>query len=209
MTQVPVQPFRATYRARAPPSTVAVAVRHSGTFWFRGRLSAVAATVGAEEDGLVLEGAARVDAISIGEPAAMRASVLGRRSSMPTGIPKSPFAGVKSPRPGPVRVSQWRRPLERSRLLTSAGRWADSSHLPTTEEAVSRAGGEKRCPRRSWSSAAALLSSAVLLGVAPGWMNLRSAMVEPRMRRGMVPPQIRACRPPCATDPERRLSRSW
>lgn len=33
--------------------------------------------MGAEEDGLVLEGAARVDSISIVEPAAMRASVLG------------------------------------------------------------------------------------------------------------------------------------
>jgi polyisoprenoid-binding protein YceI len=51
-------------------------VRHSGVFWYRGSLSDVAATLRGGDD-LALEGSARVDSISVVEPAAMRASVLG------------------------------------------------------------------------------------------------------------------------------------
>ena len=77
MSTVAVQPFSGTYQARPEPSTFAFAVRHSGVFRFRGSLSDVAATLRADGDGLVLEGSAQVDSISIVEPAAMRASVLG------------------------------------------------------------------------------------------------------------------------------------
>jgi polyisoprenoid-binding protein YceI len=77
MSSVAVQPFSGTYQARPEPSTFAFAVRHSGVFWYRGSLSDVAATLRADGDGLVLEGSARVDSISVVEPAAMRASVLG------------------------------------------------------------------------------------------------------------------------------------
>jgi polyisoprenoid-binding protein YceI len=59
------------------PSTFAFAVRHSGVFWYRGSLSDVAATLRADGDALALEGSARVESISVVEPAAMRASVLG------------------------------------------------------------------------------------------------------------------------------------
>jgi polyisoprenoid-binding protein YceI len=77
MSSVSVQPFSGTYRAQLEPSTFAFAVRHSGVFWFRGSLSDVAATLRADGDALALEGSARVDSISVVEPAAMRASVLG------------------------------------------------------------------------------------------------------------------------------------
>jgi polyisoprenoid-binding protein YceI len=72
-----IQPFSGTYRAEPVPSTFAFAVRHSGVFWYRGSLSDVAATLRADGDALALEGSARVDSISVLEPAAMRASVLG------------------------------------------------------------------------------------------------------------------------------------
>jgi polyisoprenoid-binding protein YceI len=52
-------------------------VRHSGVFWYRGSLSDVTATLRSDGDALTLEGSARVDSISVVEPAAMRASVLG------------------------------------------------------------------------------------------------------------------------------------
>ncbi len=65
-----------TYRALAP-SSFAFAVRHSGVFWYRGSFSDVTATLREHGDALVLEGSARVDSISVVEPAAMRASVLG------------------------------------------------------------------------------------------------------------------------------------
>jgi polyisoprenoid-binding protein YceI len=68
-----------TYRAQPVPSSFAFAVRHSGVFWYRGSLSDVAATLRGDDDGdaLALEGSARVDSISVVEPSAMRASVLG------------------------------------------------------------------------------------------------------------------------------------
>jgi len=77
MSQLATQPFYGTYRAQPAPSTFAFAVRHSAAFWFRGSLSEVAATLRADDDGLVLVGFADVESISVFEPAAMRASVLG------------------------------------------------------------------------------------------------------------------------------------
>jgi polyisoprenoid-binding protein YceI len=77
MTSVSAQPFSGTYRAQPVPSSFAFAVRHSGVFWYRGSLSDVAATLSGDGDDLALEGAARVDSLSVVEPPAMRASVLG------------------------------------------------------------------------------------------------------------------------------------
>ena len=77
MTSIAVQPFAGTYRAQPVPLSFVFAVRHSGVFWYRGSLSDMAATLRGDGDALMLEGSARVDSISVVEPAAMRASVLG------------------------------------------------------------------------------------------------------------------------------------
>jgi polyisoprenoid-binding protein YceI len=77
MSTVAAQPFSGAYSAQPVASTFAFAVRHSGVFWFRGSLSDVAATLRGDGDALALEGSARVESISIVEPAALRASVLG------------------------------------------------------------------------------------------------------------------------------------
>jgi polyisoprenoid-binding protein YceI len=77
MSSVTTQHFSGTFRAQPEPSSFAFAVRHTGVFWFRGSLSDVTATLRGDGDALALEGAARVDSISVVEPAAMRASVLG------------------------------------------------------------------------------------------------------------------------------------
>jgi polyisoprenoid-binding protein YceI len=77
MSSVAVQPFSGTYLALPEPSSFSFAVRHSGVFWYRGSLSDVAATLRGDGDALALEGSARVDSISVVEPPAMRASVLG------------------------------------------------------------------------------------------------------------------------------------
>ena len=77
MTTVAIQPFSGTYGALPVPSTFSFAVRHSGVFWYRGSLSDVEATLRGDGDALALEGSARVESISVLEPAAMRASVLG------------------------------------------------------------------------------------------------------------------------------------
>jgi polyisoprenoid-binding protein YceI len=77
MSSLSTQPFTGTFRAQSEPSTIAFAVRHSGIFRFRGAFTEVAATLSGAGDALALEGSARVDSISIVEPAAMRASVVG------------------------------------------------------------------------------------------------------------------------------------
>jgi polyisoprenoid-binding protein YceI len=77
MSQVAAHSFTGTFRAEPVPSTFAFGVRHSDTFTFRGALPEVAATLRADGDTLTLEGAARVDSISVVEPEGMRASLLG------------------------------------------------------------------------------------------------------------------------------------
>jgi polyisoprenoid-binding protein YceI len=77
MASIAIQPFSGTYCAQPVPLSFVFAVRHSGVFWYRGSLSDMAATLRGDGDALVLEGSARVDSISVVEPAAMRASVLG------------------------------------------------------------------------------------------------------------------------------------
>jgi polyisoprenoid-binding protein YceI len=77
MASVALQSFSGTYRAQPVPSSFAFAVRHSGVFWYRGSLSHVQATLRGDGDALALDGSARVDSISVVEPPAMRASVLG------------------------------------------------------------------------------------------------------------------------------------
>jgi polyisoprenoid-binding protein YceI len=77
MSALTVQPVSGLYRAQPLPSSFAFGVRHSGVFWYRGSLSGVAATLRGDAEGLALEGSAQVDSISILEPAALRAHLLG------------------------------------------------------------------------------------------------------------------------------------
>ncbi|MBS1882395.1 MAG: YceI family protein [Actinobacteria bacterium] len=77
MSQVAVQPFAGNFVGAPAASTFAFGVRHSDTFWFRGVLTDVKTTLRGDGGGLVLEGSAGVDSISVVEPEAMRASVLG------------------------------------------------------------------------------------------------------------------------------------
>ncbi len=76
MSEIATQPFTGTYRAQPIPSTFAFKVRHSGTFWFRGVMPEVTATLRGDDDGLVLEGAAKVESITVFEPAELRAHLL-------------------------------------------------------------------------------------------------------------------------------------
>ena len=73
MSDLATRPFTGTYRAQPVPSTFAFKIRHSGTFWFRGVMPEATATLRAEEDGLVLEGAAKVESITVYEPPELRA----------------------------------------------------------------------------------------------------------------------------------------
>jgi polyisoprenoid-binding protein YceI len=72
-----VQPFTGTYNADPIHSSFAFAVRYSGLSDYRGTLSDVRATLTAGDSGLVLEGEAQVESISIKNPPQFRAHVLG------------------------------------------------------------------------------------------------------------------------------------
>jgi polyisoprenoid-binding protein YceI len=72
-----VQPFSGTYIADPIHSSFGFAVRYTGTTTFRGTLDQVEATLTADDTGLVLEGRARAESISIREPEQFRAHVLG------------------------------------------------------------------------------------------------------------------------------------
>ena len=77
MSSLSVQPISGSYRAQALASSFAFGVRHSGVFWYRGALSDVTATLRGDAERLSLQGSARVDSISILEPAPLRAHLLG------------------------------------------------------------------------------------------------------------------------------------
>ena len=72
-----VQPFAGTFVADPVHSSFGFAVEYSGRGKFRGTLDDVSATLTAGDDGLALEGAARVESISIRQPEMFRAHVLG------------------------------------------------------------------------------------------------------------------------------------
>jgi polyisoprenoid-binding protein YceI len=72
-----VQPFSGTYVADPVHSSFGFSVVYSGAGRFRGTLGDVSATLTAGDDGLVLEGAARAESISITDPPQFRAHVLG------------------------------------------------------------------------------------------------------------------------------------
>ena len=72
-----VQTLGGNYVADPIHSSFAFSVRYSGLSDFRGNLSDVDGALVSGDDGLVLEGAARVESISIHNPPQFRAHVLG------------------------------------------------------------------------------------------------------------------------------------
>ena len=76
MSEIATHPFTGTYRAAPVPSTFAFKIRHSGTFWFRGVMPEATATLRGDEDGFMLEGAAKVESITVYEPPELRAHLL-------------------------------------------------------------------------------------------------------------------------------------
>lgn len=72
-----VQPFSGTYVGDPVHSSFGFAVRYSGISDYRGTLEDVNATLTTGDDGLLLEGAARAESISIQDPPQFRAHVLG------------------------------------------------------------------------------------------------------------------------------------
>jgi polyisoprenoid-binding protein YceI len=147
---ISTQPFAGTFRAQSEVSTFAFAVRHSGVFRFRGVLTDVAATLSGDGDALALEGSARVDSISIVEPAAMRASVLGSEFFDRENHPEVTFRSTA------IRFGDYRR-VEVDGELTMRGVTravtADGEYASPREVAFGEAAGmrlQTTIDRRDW-----------------------------------------------------------
>lgn len=72
-----VQPFSGAFAADPVHSSFGFALAYAGAGKFRGTLADVRAELTAGDDGLALQGAARVESISIQDPPQFRAHVLG------------------------------------------------------------------------------------------------------------------------------------
>jgi polyisoprenoid-binding protein YceI len=126
MSSVAVNPFAGTYRAQPVVSSFAFAVRHSGVFWYRGSLPDVAATLRGDGATLALEGSARVDSISLVEPAALREHVLGPEFFDAEHHPAITFCStsVRLADDGRAEVNGELTIRGVTRPVTATGRWA-------------------------------------------------------------------------------------
>jgi polyisoprenoid-binding protein YceI len=132
-----VQPFSGTYQADPVHSSFGFAVEYAGTGKFRGTLDDVSATLAAGDDGLTLEGAARVESISIQEPAQFRAHVLGAEFFDADNHPEVAFRSTKVElsEDGTARIDGELTISGTTRPVAAAGTWA---------EPVPAAGGGRR-----------------------------------------------------------------
>ena len=136
------------------PSTFAFAVRHSGVFWFRGSFRR-SATLTADGEGLALDGTARVDSISIVEPDALRAHLLGPTSSTPSTTPRSRSARRDPPR----RRSDRPRSRASSRSPASPAGSAPRATAPRRAEPATAKSRGWSCTRASTAASSASTGS--------------------------------------------------
>jgi len=122
-----VQPFAGTYQADPVHSTFGFAVEYAGTGKFRGTLEDVSATLTAGDDGLALEGAARVESISIREPEIFRAHVLGEEFFDADNHPEVTFKSTKIElsEDGTARIDGELTIAGRTHAVAAAGTWAE------------------------------------------------------------------------------------
>jgi polyisoprenoid-binding protein YceI len=122
-----VQPFAGTYHADPVHSSFGFAVEYSGTGKFRGTLDDVSATLTVGDDGLSLEGAARVESISIRQPEMFRAHVLGPEFFDAENHPEVEFKSTKVElsEDGTARIDGELTIAGTTRPVAAAGTWRE------------------------------------------------------------------------------------
>jgi polyisoprenoid-binding protein YceI len=132
-----VQPYSGTYSTDPVHSSFGFAVDYAGTGKFRGTLDDVSATLTAGDDGLALEGSARVESISIKTPPQFRGHVLGSEFFDAENHPEVTFrsTGVELEEDGTARLDG---------ELTIAGVTHPVAIAGTWTEPVAAAGGGLR-----------------------------------------------------------------
>jgi polyisoprenoid-binding protein YceI len=121
------QSLSGTYHADPVHSSFGFGVVYSGTGKFRGTLDDVSATLTAGDDGLELEGSARVDSISIKEPEAFRAHVLGSEFFDAENHPEVTFKStqVELSEDGTARLDGELTIAGTTRPIAAAGTWVE------------------------------------------------------------------------------------
>jgi polyisoprenoid-binding protein YceI len=122
-----VQPYAGTYQADPVHSSFGFAVEYSGTGKFRGTLDDVTATLTAGDDGLSLEGAARVESISIRQPEMFRAHVLGPEFFDAEEHPEVTFksTGIELSEDGTARIDGELTIAGKTHAVAAAGTWTE------------------------------------------------------------------------------------
>jgi polyisoprenoid-binding protein YceI len=121
-----VQPFSGSYVTDPVHSSFGFAVSYAGLGKFRGTLDDVSATLSAGDDGLALEGAARVESISIQDPPQFRAHVLGPEFFDAENHPEVRFrsTSVDLAEDGSARVDGELTVAGITRPVATAGNWS-------------------------------------------------------------------------------------
>jgi polyisoprenoid-binding protein YceI len=122
-----VQPYAGTYLADPVHSSFGFAVNYAGTGKFRGTLDDVSASLTAGDDGLALEGAAKVESISINNPPQLRAHVLGPEFFDAENHPEVKFrsTAVELADDGTARIEGELTIAGITRPVAIAGTWAE------------------------------------------------------------------------------------
>jgi polyisoprenoid-binding protein YceI len=116
-----------TYAADQIHSVFGFSVVHNGISTFRGTLDDVSATLRAGDDGLELEGAAKVESISIREPEQFRAHVLGEEFFNADEHPEVTFrsSSVELSEDGRARVEGELSVAGQTKQVTAAGTYRE------------------------------------------------------------------------------------
>jgi polyisoprenoid-binding protein YceI len=122
-----VQPFSGTYTSDPIHSTLGFAVKYAGVGRFRGTFDDVHASLTTGDDGLVLEGSARVDSISVREPEQFRAHVLSADFFDADNHPEVTFhsTGVELSDDGAARVEGELTIAGKSKQVVATGSWIE------------------------------------------------------------------------------------
>jgi polyisoprenoid-binding protein YceI len=122
-----VQPFLGTYKADPIHSWFGFSIIFSGAARYRGRFDEVSATLGVRDGDLSLDGTARVESISIGDPAHFRELILGPEFFDAADHPELAFhsGAIWLEDDGSVEVAGELTIAGLTRPVAATGRWTD------------------------------------------------------------------------------------
>jgi polyisoprenoid-binding protein YceI len=138
MAATATRAIEGTYGADPVHSVFGFSVVHNGISTFRGTLDDVSATLKADGDELLLEGAAKVESISIREPEQLRAHVLSEEFFDAANHPEVAFrsSSVELSEDGRARVEGELTIAGKAKQVTAAGTYREPIDGPDGNERV-------------------------------------------------------------------------